>query len=42
MKKVLLVEHDTFLIGVYAKELRKADFSVSVVNDEKNILNNYH
>jgi DNA-binding response OmpR family regulator len=38
MKKVLLAEHDSFLIGVYANELRKNGFSVSVVRDERIIV----
>jgi DNA-binding response OmpR family regulator len=37
-KKILLAEHDTFLIGVYAKELRASGFSVSIVPEEKIVL----
>ena len=38
MKKILLAERDAFLVGVYANELRKHDFNVSIVRDEKIIL----
>jgi DNA-binding response OmpR family regulator len=33
MKKILLAEHDSFLINVYANELRKSGYSTSIAQD---------
>lgn len=33
MKKILLTEHDPFLISVYAGQLRKCGYSISIATD---------
>jgi CheY-like chemotaxis protein len=33
MKKILLVENDAFLIGIYTNQLRKSGYSVSIALD---------
>lgn len=33
MKNILLAEHDTFLINVYANQLRKSDYNISIAPD---------
>lgn len=38
MKKILLAEHDSFLIGVYASQLRNFGYSVSVAPDGEIII----
>jgi len=32
-KKILLAEHDAFLINVYANQLRKSNYSISIAKD---------
>lgn len=39
MKKILLAEYDTFLIGVYANQLRKFGYNISVAFDGDVVLN---
>jgi len=38
-KTILLAEHDPFLINVYAVELRKCGYNISVVSNGENVLN---
>lgn len=39
MKKILLAEYDTFLIGVYANQLRKFGYNISVASDGDIVIN---
>lgn len=39
MKKILLAINDAFLINVYAKELRKHGFSISIASDTEMAIN---
>lgn len=39
MKKILLAEYDGFLIGVYASQLRKSGYSISIASDGEIAIN---
>jgi CheY-like chemotaxis protein len=39
MKKILLAEHDSFLINVYANELRKSDYNITIAPNGDIVVN---